>query len=259
MEPPRKLVQQSSLLEKRTSMRMPAERSPAAALVHSKPRIAISLAVLLYAMIVSSPETLFGQTPTVNPTAPPAPPAEPDGVTRGGDQIHQSIELGYRSTDVTGSGDMYDTLVNLQTGPRILDQTLTMQSVDHQGLLFDNLYLNSVGWGGDPNNYLRLRADKNKWYNLQGSFRRDQYFSDYDLLANPLNPPAPPAPGGSSPSIPILNSPHEFDTTRRMSDVDLTLLPQSAVSFRVGYSHNNMTGPSYSSIHEGTEASLQQD
>ena len=253
MEPPRKLVQQSSLLEKRTSMRMPAERSPAAALVHSKPRIAISLAVLLYAMIVSSPETLFAQTPTVNPPAPPAPPAEPDGVTRGGYQIHQSIELGYRSTDVTGSGDMYDTLVNLQTGPRILDQTLTMQSVDHQDLLFDNLYLNSVGWGGDPNNYARLRADKNKWYNFQSSFRRDQSFFDYDLLANPLNPPT------STPSIPILNSPHSFATTRRMSDVDLILLPQSRASFRLGYSHNNMTGPSYSSIHEGTEASLLQD
>ena len=123
-----------------------------------------------------------------------------------------------------------------------------MQSVDHQGLLFDNLYLNS--WDGEviPNNALRLRADKNKWYNLQGSFRRDQYFSDYDLLANPLNPPT------STPSIPVLNSPHAFDTTRRMSDVDLTLLPQSGVSFRLGYSHNNMTGPSYSSIHEGTEA-----
>lgn len=145
----------------------------------------MALAVLLCAMVVSSPETLFAQTPT----APPAPPAEPDGVTRGGYQIHQSIELGYRSTDVTGSGDMYDTLVNLQTGPRILDQTLTMQSVDHQGLLFDNLYLNSVGWGGDPNNYARLRADKNKWYNFQSSFRRDQSFFDYDLLANPLNPP----------------------------------------------------------------------
>jgi hypothetical protein len=44
-----------------------------------------------------------------------------------------------------------------------------------------------------------------------------------------------------------------------MSDFDLTLLPQSTVSFRLGYSHNNMTGPSYSSIHEGTEASLLQD
>ena len=44
-----------------------------------------------------------------------------------------------------------------------------------------------------------------------------------------------------------------------MSDVDLTLLPQSRVSFRVGYSHNNMTGPSYSSIHEGTDALLLQN
>jgi hypothetical protein len=43
-----------------------------------------------------------------------------------------------------------------------------------------------------------------------------------------------------------------------MSDVDLTLLPQSRVSFRLGYSRNNMTGPSYSSVHEGTEGFLQQ-
>src|SRR3984885_15618633 len=134
-----------------------------------------------------------------------------------------------------------------------------MQLLGHLGLLFDNLHLNSSGWGGEPNNYARLRVDKNKWYNLQSSFRRDQSFFDYDLLANPLNPPPLPAPGGSTPSIPVLTSPHEFDTTRRMSDVDLTLLPQSAVSFRGGYSHNNMTGPSYSSIHEGTEASLLQN
>jgi hypothetical protein len=210
-------------------------------------------------MIVLPPERLFAQTPTASPTPSPAPPTESDGVTAAGYQIHSSVEVGYRSTDVTGSGDMYDTLVNLQSGPRILDQTFTMQSVDHQGLLFDDLYLSSFGWGGDPNNALRLRADKNKRYNLQGSFRRDQTFFDYDLLANPLNPPPPPAIGGSSPSIPILNSPHEFATTRRMTDVDLTLLPQSRVSFRLGYSHNNMTGPSYSSIHEGTEGSLFQN
>jgi hypothetical protein len=267
MEPLPKIVRvpQSSPLLRRAYLPEHAKGSSAAVSGFGSRRIATALALLLCVMIVSSSESVVAQTSTSSPTPAPtaspaqAPPTEPDGVTRGGYLIHQSIELGYRSTDVTGSGDMYDTLVNLQTGPRILDQTLTMQSVDHQGLLFDNLYLNSVGWGGDPNNYLRLRADKNKWYNLQGSFRRDQYFSDYDLLANPLNPPAPPAPGGSTPSIPILNSPHEFATTRRMSDVDLTLLPQSFVSFRLGYSHNNMTGPSYSSIHEGTEASLLQD
>ena len=259
MELPGKIVQRSSLVERLTCLRAEADRNLAATFGYSSRPIAIALGVLVCAMIVWSSETLFAQTPAATPIPAPAPPAEPDGVSRGGYLIHQSVELGYRSTDVTGSGDMYDTLVNLQTGPRILDQTLTMQSVDHQGLLFDDLYLNSFGWGGDPNNVLRLRADKNKWYNLQSSFRRDQYFSDYDLLANPLNPPSPPAPGGSTPSIPILNSPHEFATTRRMSEFDLTLLPQSRVSFRLGYSHNNMTGPSYNSIHEGTEASLLQD
>ena len=228
---------------------LPVERNWAAS-DYGRLRIAV-LGMIFCAIVIASPEKVFAQAPPAAPAA--VPPAEPDGVIRGGYQIHSSVELGYRSTDVIGSGDMYDTLVNLQTGPRILDQSLTMQSVDHQGLLFDNLYLNSAGWGGDPNNYARLRADKNKWYNLQSSFRRDRNFFDYNLLANPLNPPT------STPSVPVQNSPHSFDTTRRMSDVDLTLLPQSSVSFRLGYSHNNMTGPSYSSIHEGTEASLLQN
>ncbi len=213
------------------------------------PRKLLLLTALAAVGIVSSPTFLWAQTSDADQTS----SGEPDGVTSGGYRIHSSVELGYRATDITGSGDMYDTLVNQQQGPRFLDETLSMQSLDHQGVPFDNLFLNSFGWGGDPNNALRLRADKNKWYNLVGSFRRDQSFSDFDLLANPLNPPT------STPSIPALNSPHLFDTTRRMSDVDLTLLPQSRVSFRLGFSHNNMTGPSYSSIHEGTEALLLQD
>jgi hypothetical protein len=43
-----------------------------------------------------------------------------------------------------------------------------------------------------------------------------------------------------------------------MSDVDLSLFPQCRLSFRLGYSHNNMTGPSFSSVHEGTEGLLLQ-
>ena len=207
------------------------------------------LAALAAVLMVSSPSLLFAQSSSTSQN----PSGEPTGVTSGGYLIHSSVDLGVRVNNLTGSEDMYDTLVNLQTGPRFLDQTLSMQSLDHQGVLFDNLYINSFGWGGDPNNALRLRADKNKLYNFQASFRRDQNFSDFDLLANPLNPST------STPTIQVQNSPHLFDTTRRMSDVDLTLLPQSRVSFRFGFSRNNMTGPSYSSIHEGTEALLLQD
>src|SRR5580693_372714 len=211
------------------------------------PPILIS-SMLVFGLLAASPQYLAAQSSSGSQN----PPAQQEGVTAGDYVIHTSAEIGYRYTNVTGSSDMYDTLVNLQTGPRFLDQTLSMQSLKHQGLLFDNLYMNSSGWGGDPNNYLRLRADKDKWYKLQYGFRRDQNFSDFDLLANPLNPPT------STPSIPALGSPHLFDTTRRMSDIDLTLLPQSRVIFRIGYSRNNMTGPSYSSVHEGTEALLLQ-
>src|SRR6516225_10581968 len=173
----------------------------------------------------------------------------PEGVTSADYVIHQSTEIGYRVNEVTGSGTMYDTLVNLQRSTRLLSQTLSMQSQDNSGLLFDNLFIDSFGWGGDPNNALTARVDKNKWYDFRANFRRDQNFFDYNLLANPLNPPT------SSPNIPVPSSPHSFAPTRRMSDFDLTLLPQSRFTFRLGYSRNNMTGPSYSSVHEGTDAS----
>ncbi len=212
-------------------------------------RLTLVLAVLAAVLMLSSPSVLFAQSSSAGQ----APSGEPAGVTSGGYLVHSSVEFGVRANDVTGSENMYDTLVNQQTGFRILDQTLSMHAVDHQGLLFDDLAINSFGWGGDPNNALRMRADKNKWYNFQATFRRDQSFSDYDLLANPLNPST------STPTIQEQNSPHLFDTVRRMSDIDFTLLPQSRVSFRLGFSRNNMTGPSYSSIHEGTDALLFQD
>ena len=167
-------------------------------------------------------------------------------------RVHQSIEFGYRAGDITGSEAMFDTLVNQHDGPRLLDQMFSMHSVTREGTPFDDLLVNSVGWGGDPNNYLRLRVDKDRWYDFRASFRRDQNFFDYDLLANPLNYPT------SSPNVPINNSPHEFQTRRRMSDFDLTMLPRSVVSFRLGFSHNNMTGNSWTSVHEGTDALLLQ-
>lgn len=180
-------------------------------------------------------------------------PSQPEGWETSGYVVHQSVEIGYRATDVTGSRQMYNTLVNLRTGPRLLDQSLTMQSQDHNGPLFDNLFLDSFGWGGDPNNALRFRLDKNKWYDFRSAFRRDQTDFDYNLLANPLNPAT------SRPYVPVTFSPHLFETRRRISDFDLTLFPQSSFIVRLGYSHNNMTGPSYSSVHEGTDALLFQN
>lgn len=180
-------------------------------------------------------------------------PQQPEGWEGFGYIIHQSIEAGYRVSDVSGSQQMYNTLVNLPQGPRLLEQSLSMQSPRHTGFLFDNLFMNSFGWGGDPYNAFSARIDKSTWYDFRMTYRKDDNNFDYNLLANPLNPPT------STPSIPVLSSPHSFSDRRRMSDYDLTLMPESRITFRLGYSRNNMTGPSFSSVHEGTDALLFQD
>ena len=101
-----------------------------------------------------------------------------------------------------------------------------------------------------PNYVSRLRIEKNKWYEFSLVFRRDKYFWDYNLLANPLNP-VPIAPAGApstfaitNPSFASTNSPHSLDLVHRMQDYDLTLLPQSRVRFRLGYSRHVEEGPS---------------
>ena len=176
----------------------------------------------------------------------------PEGKDISGYHVEQSIEFGYRFTDLNGSGQMYDTLIDQHEGPRLLDQTLSMHSLENAGVLFDDLDLNSFGWGGDPENVARLHVSKNKYYDFGFQFRRDQNFFDYDLLANPLNPPT------STPNIPVTFSPHQMQLRRRMYDANLTLMPQSKVSVRLGFSRNRSEGPSFSSFHEGTDPLLNQ-
>jgi hypothetical protein len=171
---------------------------------------------------------------------------ESKGVDSGGYNIQQSIEAGYRYSSIDGNLDTYDTFVNLGQGFRLFDYTLDMRSLDHNGLLFDNLNFSNFGYGGDPNDVSRLRIEKNKWYDFRVLFRRDKNFWDYNLLANPLNPAV------SNPSIGIATSPHALDLVRRMQDYNLTLLPQSRVRLRLGFSHVRDEGPGFFTTDGGT-------
>jgi hypothetical protein len=182
----------------------------------------------------------------------PQPKDQPKETVADGYTIHQSVDLGVRVANISGSNEMYDTLVNLQTGPRILGQTLYMHAVPgayHP--LFDDLMESSSGYGGDPYDVTTLRLSKGKVYRFQGLFRRDRQYFDYNLLDNPLVPAGLTSNGYTFPQV--TSSPHSFNTVRRMTDVGLTLFPISKVSFRTGYSHNTDEGPSYSSQHNGAD------
>jgi len=165
-----------------------------------------------------------------------------DGVNSGNYNVRQSIEVGYRNSNVTGNLANYNTFVDLNTGVRLFEQSLDVRSLNHNGPFFDNLSLYNFGYGGDPNDLTRLRVSKNKWYDFRGAFRRDNYPWNYNLLANPLNPIS------SIPAVPITNSPHSMSLVRRMTDLNLTLLPQYRVQFRFGYTRNIQEGPSFSTF-----------
>ncbi|HMC31181.1 MAG TPA: hypothetical protein VKL99_10125 [Candidatus Angelobacter sp.] len=175
-----------------------------------------------------------------------------EGQNWGGFEVKQSAEFGGRISDFTGSQAMWDTFVNLGTGPRLLEYTLDMRSPNHTGKLFDDFSFSNFGYGGDPIDVSRVRFTKGSLYTFSSNFKRDQNIFDYDLFANPLNPVT------SNPNIPVLNSPHEFLLTRRMSDVSLGLFPVGRIRFKLGWSRVVNEGVSFSTVHLGTEPLLNQ-
>src|SRR5690349_17126042 len=86
--------------------------------------------------------------------------------------VKQSAEFGGRISDFTGSQAMWDTLVNLGTGPRLLEYTLNMRSPNHTGKLFDDFSFSNFGYGGEPLNVSRLRFSKGAAYTFSANFKR---------------------------------------------------------------------------------------
>ena len=173
----------------------------------------------------------------------------PDGYS-----IHQTVDLGGHMVGRTGSEAMYSTLVNLQSGPRVLGQTFELHALPgNKHTIVDDLKAIGSGFGGDPNNFAKLDFSKGKIYEFSGMFRRDRQYFDYDLLGNPNIVPGKSIPIGPSNAPtgslawPTLNqSPVLFNTVRRMTDVNLTVFPLSTVTYRFQYSKNTFEGPTLS-------------
>jgi hypothetical protein len=186
-------------------------------------------------------------------------PDQVDGKVFGGYQVNQSVEFGGRIVSSNGSAEVYETLVDLHSGPRLLDYSLFMNSINHTGGLMDNLSFTNSGYGGDPERMSRLRISKNRWYDFSGLYRRNVNFYDYNAFANPYNFGPTVAVPGRATVVNFNDSLHMFNTRRNMGDFNLTIAPQSALRFRLGYSRVLNEGPSFSSFHEGTDVQLFQN
>lgn len=156
--------------------------------------------------------------------------------------VHQTIEVGGHMVTHSGNAGMWDTLVNTHTGPRILSGSFQAHTLNSKKTpFFDDLTMNSFGYGGDPYASSILRMHKGRAYKLDANFRRNRQYFNYDLFGNSL------IPANAVPYVPITDSPHLFNTVRKTGDVNLTVLPLSKVSFRAGYWRTTNEGPSLSS------------
>ncbi len=186
--------------------------------------------------------------PTIQEKKPAAEPAEK---IVGNYLVHQSLEVGGRITTMTGSNAMWDTLVNQGSGGRVLSQSLEMHSVNTSKTpFFDSLTGYSTGYGGDPLDVTRLKISKGRWYDFSGSFRRDRQYFDYNLLDQSLL--------GPTALVPEPDSLHLFNTVRRNTDTNLTILPLSFISFRAAFNHGTHEGPTYTTLHDGGDVQLLQ-
>lgn len=143
--------------------------------------------------------------------------------------IVDNFETGYRFSSVGGNFEQYRSSVNFGDGIRLLGSTLSVNSRDGHGALFDQIVLTTQGLGNDPYEAVTLRVEKNRVYRYDLSWRQNDYF----------NPGLVTGGGGGQ---------HLLDTRNRMQDHDLTLFPQSNLKFFFGMSDSSQTGPSLSSI-----------
>lgn len=176
-------------------------------------------------LLLISTSLLVLAQPPVAPTNEQA--GNPRGDNSGNYNIIQSFELGYRFATVGGDGGMYDSTVNYRDGIRLLSSSLTIQSRDGHGSLFDHLVLTTQGLGNDPYQSAILRIEKNRLYRYDMMWRLTEYVD---------------------PAITVSFGEHAMNTARKMQDHDLTLFPESKFKLFLGYSRNLETGPALTTI-----------
>ena len=153
----------------------------------------------------------------------------PRGDNTGDYNITQSFETGYRFALVGGDNGEYRSDVNYGNGIRLLGSSFTMNSRDGHGHFFDEIVLNTSGLGNDPYQSAILRIRKNKLYRYDMTWRLSDYFN---------------------PGLTVAGGAHLMDTSRRLQDHDLTLLPDSWLQFHLGYSRNTESGPALTTAQE---------
>ncbi|MFI5174190.1 MAG: hypothetical protein ACHQKY_05000 [Terriglobia bacterium] len=149
-------------------------------------------------------------------------PAPSSDTVLGGYTLTQDAELGVRFLGRDGNDNKYRSDLNYGRGFRLFNYDFLARSKNGEGGLFDLFHVTALGWGGDPNEFLRVDVEKNRWYRFDANFRQFDYFNNLTTFA--------------------LNQ-HLADTNRKFGDFNLALFPDNQrFKFYVGYTMDRSNG-----------------
>jgi hypothetical protein len=182
-----------------------------------------ALALSSVAMNIRAQQPAPSPSPQTQTTTSQPPTASNDETMMGGYTVTSSIEVGVRGLSVVGNGNKYRSDLNYRPGLRLFDSSFLLKRKEGRGTLFDELLVNTSGWGADPQGYTRVNVEKTGVYRFDANVRRFKYFNNLVNLA--------------------LNQ-HTQNTRLQFGDYDLTLLPDNPrFKFYLGYSRDTQRGP----------------
>ena len=186
----------------------------------------ISAIILMTAALVLGSTAVFSQDPPASAQKDKPAEAKPRKESTLGDYtINTTLETGWRFFTADGNTNKYRSDFNYGRGPRVINYDFLARAKDGKGKPFDLLKINALGWGGDPQAYLRVDVEKQKVYRFDANYRKIDYFNNLANFA--------------------LNQ-HLMDAQRKFGDFNLTFLPGNEhFKLNLGYSMNYDKGMSF--------------
>ena len=157
----------------------------------------------------------------------------------GGFDTQGSAEVGYRFTDVRGFKPMYKEMLDLQTGPRLLDFNMFGEAKEGANPFADSYSLSLSGLGGDPFPTAQFVVTKRKLFDLRVNWRQAYYFwNQNDNVILPITTVATTLSTG-------LTDHHNWDTVRKFGSADLTLHATNNLRFNFNYYRTTDNGATF--------------
>ena len=156
----------------------------------------------------------------------------------GGFDNKGSVTLGYRFTDVKGYRPMYQQVVNMQDGFRLMDFNLFGDSQEGASPFADNYSLSMSGLGGDPFPSAQLSVRRTNLFDFRANWRQSYYYwNQRDDILLPIVSVANISTG--------LTTGHDWATVRKMGSADMTLHATNALRFTFNVYRGTNSGTTY--------------